>query len=90
MRRRLLVAAMALLLLLSVVAVVQAEKGGNSANRFCRMFDDFGLSHGECVSFFRAGVPAFCKFWVEDAACNSRLGPFRNVGQCVSFIRSFG
>jgi hypothetical protein len=67
-------------------SVVHADSG---MSQFCTAHDDFGLTHGQCVSLFEssdnssAGIVTECKVLLVP------LGFFRSVGDCVSTLNMF-
>ncbi len=74
--------------LVAALMVLAVVLGGcvdqNEASEYCTMNEDFGLSHGECVSYFTSasGIAEFCKD-------NWEMYGFKNRGQCVSTINSW-
>ena len=72
----------------SAVGRVQAESKDNSnVSGFCSDNDDFGMSHGACVSLGEANVNALAGRGITDGVAICRaledvFGPF-NFGQCV-------
>jgi hypothetical protein len=85
-----LVVIIAIVYMLAGAAVrqVQANSLANGdVSGFCSDNDDFGMSHGECVSFGEANVNALAGRGITDgvAICKSLeqvFGHF-NFGQCV-------
>jgi hypothetical protein len=86
----------ALVVLIAIVYVlagagvgrVHAESQHNSdVSGFCTDNDDFGMSHGACVSLGEANVNALAGRGITDGVAICRVleevfGPF-NFGQCV-------
>jgi hypothetical protein len=70
------------------VGRVQAESQQHSdVSGFCKDNDDFGMSHGACVSLGEANVNALAARGITDGVAICRaleqvFGPF-NFGQCV-------
>jgi hypothetical protein len=75
-------------MLAGAVGRVQANSSDNAdVSGFCSDNDDFGMSHGQCVSLGEANVNALAGRGISDgvAICRSLeqiFGPF-NFGQCV-------
>jgi len=92
--------AIALLGLAAVVTVVssvrkvQADSSPHAdVSGFCSYNDNFGHSHGECVSIAQANVNALAGNGIADAVAICKIlegvfGPFP-LGQCVSHFASY-
>ena len=72
----------------AAVGQVQADSSNNpDVSGFCSDNDDFGMSHGECVSLGEANVNALAGRGITDGVAICKVleqifGPF-NFGQCV-------
>jgi hypothetical protein len=82
-----------LVVLLSVMlsaCVVPVDQ--NEASKLCKQADDFGLTHGKCVSYFTSasGIADYCRDNWDHRVwyLGVRVGPFENQGACVSYINS--
>jgi len=93
--KRLLVLATALALVLGTQGFVLAEGDMQfkNASELCKYYDDFGKSHGECVSIMQncfnrgsATPVCICKVW-ELLFPVSFYDNYENLGLCVSGLR---
>jgi hypothetical protein len=60
-----------------------------NASQFCTANGDFGVTHGECTSFFAGGnslAVTNCKF-IRDNFPAIFDANWKNLGDCVSFMR---
>jgi hypothetical protein len=63
----------------------------NEASKFCKANDDFGTTHGKCVSALTSAssIAEFCQEnWDEPLFWYGELYTFENQGDCVSTINA--
>jgi hypothetical protein len=89
MKRRVFLLVLVVLLsaLLSACVVDQ-----NEASKFCKLWDDFGYTHGQCVSYITSasGIAGYCQEnWEMPLRHNRVWYYFENQGDCVSTINSW-
>jgi hypothetical protein len=87
-------AVIALFLMASATVKVQADPAPNSnVSQFCTENNDFGHTHGECVSIWEANANAFAGKGIAEAVALCKIleevfGPFP-LGQCISHFASY-
>jgi hypothetical protein len=61
-----------------------------NASQICSKYNNFGVSHGECVSSFESSrsTVEFCKSFQEQNPYHFDLY-FKNLGECVSTINQY-
>lgn len=89
--KKLLIGAVSAVALSFALGAAPASAAGFNASQFCKDFSDFGVTHGECTSYFAGGnsLPVTnCKF-IQDNFPVIFDANWKNLGQCVSETRKY-
>ncbi len=100
MKKSILLSAMCMLFIIGLTSMIKMDPPPNTeCKEICSYFENFGLSHGDCMSTCATctnpgkgkGVNAVCICNIIDDGAGVKEFGFKNFGHCVkAFKKEFG